>query len=210
VRATGDIGPFLITSEGGVAAGVRRIEAITGLGALATVTRYRDEAAEIGATVGASTGQLAERVAALHEENKRLARELQQTKVKLALDGGAAGGDEAVEVAGVKLVARQVDGVDKDALRALVDQHRDRIKSGVVVLASPVDGKVLIVVGVTADLVKTVPAGQVVKRLAPIVGGGGGGRADFAEAGGKDPQKIAEMLAASREVVAGLLSGTRA
>jgi alanyl-tRNA synthetase len=210
VRATGDIGPFLITSEGGVAAGVRRIEAITGLGALATVMRYRDEAAEIGATVGAAPGQLAERIVALHDENKRLARELQHTKVKLALGGGAAGGDEAVEVAGVKLVARQVDGVDKDTLRALVDQHRDRIKSGVVVLASPADGKVLIVVGVTADLVKTVPAGQVVKRLAPIVGGGGGGRADFAEAGGKDPQKIAEMLAASREVVAGLLSGARA
>ena len=86
----------------------------------------------------------------------------------------------------MKLVARQVSGLDKDGLRALVDQHRGQIKSGVVVLASPSDGKVSIVVGVTPDLTKKAPAGQIVKQLAPIVGGGGGGRPDFAEAGGKD------------------------
>ena len=88
-------------------------------------------------------------------------------------------------------MAREVAGLDKDGLRALVDQHRDQIKSGVVVLASPSDGKVSIVVGVTPDLTKKVPAGQVVKQLAPIVGGGGGGRPDFAEAGGKDPRRSA-------------------
>jgi len=88
----------------------------------------------------------------------------------------------------------------------LVDRYRDRIKSGVVVLASPSDGKVSIVVGVTADLTKRVPAGQVVKQLAPIVGGGGGGRPDFAEAGGKDASKIGEMLAASRGVIEKMLS----
>ena len=110
--------------------------------------------------------------------------------MKAAMGGGSGGQpDEAVDVAGVKLVAREVSGLDKDGLRALVDQHRDRIKSGVVVLAAPVDGKVAIVVGVTPDLTKKVPAGQVVKQLAPIVGGGGGGRPDFAEAGGKDPSK---------------------
>ena len=90
-------------------------------------------------------------------------------------------------------------------MRALVDRHRDQIKSGVVVLASPSEGKVQIVVGVTPDLTKKVPAGQVVKQLAPMVGGGGGGRADFAEAGGKDPSKIGEMLAASRGVLEKLL-----
>jgi alanyl-tRNA synthetase len=88
-----------------------------------------------------------------------------------------------------------------------VDQHRSRIKSGVVVLASPSEGKVSIVVGVTPDLTKKVPAGQVVKQLAPIVGGGGGGRPDFAEAGGKDPSKIGEMLAAARGVVEKMLGG---
>ena len=100
-----------------------------------------------------------------------------------------------MDVAGVTLVAREVSGLDKDGLRALVDQHRDRIKSGVVVLASPGDGKVAIVVGVTPDLTKKLQAGQIVKQLAPIVGGGGGGRPDFAEAGGKDPSKVGEMLA---------------
>jgi alanyl-tRNA synthetase len=124
--------------------------------------------------------------------------------MKAAMGGGAQQ-DEAIDVAGVKLVAREVSGLDKDGLRALVDRYRDQIKSGVVVLASPSDGKVAIVVGVTADLTKRVPAGQVVKQLAPIVGGGGGGRPDFAEAGGKDPSKIGEMLAASRGVVEKLL-----
>ena len=107
----------------------------------------------------------------------------------------------------MKLVAREVTGLDKEGLRAVVDRERSRIKSGVVVLASPVDGKVSIVVGVTADLTKKVPAGQVVKRLAPIVGGGGGGRPDFAEAGGKDPSKIREMLDSARDVIEKLVSG---
>jgi alanyl-tRNA synthetase len=152
---------------------------------------------------------LASRVAGLQDDVKRLGRELQQAKMKVALAGGSGEGGaqaEAIDVAGVKLVAREVSGLDKDGLRALVDQHRGQIKSGVVVLASPSDGKVSIVVGVTPDLTKKVPAGQVVKQLAPIVGGGGGGRPDFAEAGGKDASKIREMLDASRGVVEKLLS----
>ena len=123
-----------------------------------------------------------------------------------AMVGGGTAQDDAIDVAGVKLIAREVTGLDKDGLRALVDRHRDRIKSGVVVLASPSDGKVSIVVGVTPDLTKKIPAGQVVKQLAPIVGGGGGGRPDFAEAGGKDAAKVGEMLAASRGVVEKLLT----
>jgi alanyl-tRNA synthetase len=143
----------------------------------------------------------------LQDENKRLARDLHQAKMKAAVGGGAATGtDEVVEIAGIKLIAREVAGLDKDGLRALVDQHRTRIKSGVVILASPSDGKVVIVVGVTPDLTKRIPAGQVVKQIAPLVGGGGGGRPDFAEAGGKDPSKIQEMLSASRGIVERLLS----
>jgi alanyl-tRNA synthetase len=133
--------------------------------------------------------------------------------MKAALGGAALGGgasasatDDAIEIKGVRLVAKEVTGLDKDALRTLVDQHRDRIRSGVVVLASSSDGKVAIVVGVTPDLTKSLPAGQIVKLLAPIVGGGGGGRPDFAEAGGKDPSKIDEMLAASRTVVEKMLT----
>ena len=115
------------------------------------------------------------------------------------------GGSEQADAA-LRLIAREVAGLDKDGLRSLVDQHRSRIKSGVVILASPSDGKVMIVVGVTPDLTKKAPAGQIVKQLAPIVGGGGGGRPDFAEAGGKDAAKIADMLAASREVVEKMLT----
>ena len=209
VRATGDIGLFAIVSEGGVAAGVRRIEAITGLDSLKAFQRDRDELAESAAALNARPGDLTARIVSLQDENKRLGRELQQAKMKAALAGGGGSGSaqsEVLDVAGIKLVAREVSGLDKDGLRALVDQHRGQIKSGVVILASPSDDKVSIVVGVTPDLTKKVPAGQVVKQLAPIVGGGGGGRPDFAEAGGKDASKIGEMLEASRSVVEKMLS----
>ena len=210
VRATGDIGLFAIVAESGVAAGVRRIEAITGLDSLTSFQRQRDELGALSGALTARPGDLVARVSALQDENKRLARELQQAKMKAALSPGGATGPESdiADVGGVKVVARQVSGLDKDGLRALVDQHRGQIKSGVVVLASPGDGKVSIVVGVTPDLIKKIPAGQVVKQLAPIVGGGGGGRPDFAEAGGKDASKIGELLAASKGVIEKMLSAT--
>ncbi len=208
VRATGDIGLFAIVSESGVAAGVRRIEAMTGLESLKAFQRDRDELSRAAAALNARPGELAARLAAVQEETRRLTRELQQAKMKAAMAGGSGGQQAAgsVSVAGITLVAREVSGLDKDGLRALVDQHRDRIKSGVVVLASPGEGKVAVVVGVTPDLTKRIGAGQIVKQLAPIVGGGGGGRPDFAEAGGKDPSKIAELLAASPAVVETLLN----
>jgi alanyl-tRNA synthetase len=207
VRATGDIGLFAVVAEGGVAAGVRRIEAITGLDSLQAFQRNRDEIAQVASALNARPGELTAKLVSVQEENKRLTRELQQAKLKAAIGGTASGAPEQpVEVGGVTLIAREVTGLDKDGMRALVDEHRSRIKSGVVILASPSDGKVLVVVGVTPDLTGRVPAGQVVKRIAPIVGGGGGGRPDFAEAGGKDPSKIQDMLAASRGVVEQLLS----
>ena len=207
VRATGDIGLLAIVSESGVAAGVRRVEAITGLDSVMAFQRQRDEIAQVATALNARPGELSARAAALQEENRRLTRDLQQARMKAAMGGGgAAAADEAIDVAGVKLIAREVAGLDKDGLRSLVDQHRSRIKTGVVILASPSDGKVMIVVGVTPDLTQRIPAGQVVKRIAPLVGGGGGGRADFAEAGGKDPSKIQEMLAASRGIVEELLT----
>jgi len=205
VHATGDIGLFAIVSEGGVAAGTRRIEAITGTESLKLFEVNREIVNSLGQLLNARPEELAAKVNTLQDETKRLARELQQAKMKAAMGGGSGAQEDAIDVAGVKLIAREVSGLDKDALRALVDQHRDRIKSGVVVLAAPSDGKVSIVVGVTPDLTKKVPAGQVVKQLAPIVGGGGGGRPDFAEAGGKDPAKIGEMLAAARDVITKLL-----
>jgi alanyl-tRNA synthetase len=205
VRATGDIGLFAIVSESGVAAGTRRIEAVTGHESLTLFEANRDIVDALAQMLNARPEELAAKVTLLQEDTKKLAREVQQARMKAAMGAGGTVHDEAIDVAGVKLIARQVSGLDKDGLRALVDQQRDRIKSGVVVLAAPSDGKVSIVVGVTPDLAKKLPAGQIVKQLAPIVGGGGGGRPDFAEAGGKDPSKIGEMLAEARVVITKLL-----
>jgi alanyl-tRNA synthetase len=152
--------------------------------------------------------QAVDAIEKLQSENKRLAREVSQLKTRVAMGGGAAadGGGDTIEINGVTLARRKVGGLDKDALRGLSDSLKAKIKSGVVVLASESDGKVQIVVAVTADLISRVKAGQVVKELAPMVGGGGGGRPDFAEAGGKQPEKIDEMLKAAEAVVARLLS----
>ncbi|HEX7780889.1 MAG TPA: alanine--tRNA ligase, partial [Vicinamibacterales bacterium] len=208
VRATGDIGPFIITEESSVAAGVRRIEALTGAGAVAYV-QQRDAALEQATErLGVPADQAAEAVAKLQAEVKRLARENDQLKMKLALGGGAtaAPDDDVVTVGDAKLIARHVSGLEKAALRSLSDSLRDRLKRGVVVLAGDTDGKVHLLVSVTKDLSDRVSAGQLVKELAPIIGGGGGGRPDFAEAGGKDPSKVEELLATARESVTRLLA----
>ena len=127
--------------------------------------------------------------------------------MKLALGGGGAAGedDDTVAIGDAKLIARRVSGLEKAALRSLSDSLRDRVKRGVVVLAAENDGKVQLLVTVTKDLADRVNAGQLVKELAPIVGGGGGGRPDFAEAGGKDASKIDELLSRARETVTRLL-----
>jgi alanyl-tRNA synthetase len=137
VRATGDIGLFAITAESGVAAGVRRIEAITGLESVRAFQRDRELVGELAHALNARPEDVPAKLVAQQDEIKRLSRELQQAKMKAAMGGGTgAAQDQAVDVAGVKLVAQQVSGLDKDGLRALADQHRSRIKSGVVVLAS--------------------------------------------------------------------------
>jgi alanyl-tRNA synthetase len=199
VRATGDIGLFVITEEGGVAAGVRRIEALTGMGALAWLQQQRAGYTGLLSTLSATPEQAAETVRRLQAEAKRLAREVDQLRMKVALGGGPAAhsGDDAQDVDGIKLITRRVSSLEKTALRGLSDTLRDRLGSGVIVVASEYDGKVALVVSVSKDLTPRVKAGSLVKELAPIVGGGGGGRPDFAEAGGKDPGKIDELLAAA-------------
>jgi alanyl-tRNA synthetase len=208
VRATGDIGMFAIVGEGGVSAGVRRIEAITGSGAISWAQRQRAALASILDTLHSPEDQAVGAIEKLQTETRKLTREVSQLKTKLAMGSGgaAADADDAVEVSGVKLARRKVADLDKDALRSLSDSLKAKIQSGVVVLASANDGKVQIVVAVTPDLTAKVKAGQIVKEIAPIVGGGGGGRPDFAEAGGKQPEKIDEMLEASRIVVARMLA----
>ncbi len=198
VSATGDIGSFQIVAESGVAAGVRRIEGITGLNAVAHVQAQRASLQHIVDTLHASPDVAVDTIEKLQAEAKKLAREVSQLKTKLAMGGGAPGqADESVEVGGVTLARRKVADLDKDALRGLADSLKASIGSGVVVIASEQDGKVQVVVAVTPDLTSRVKAGAMVKALAPIVGGGGGGRPDFAEAGGKHPEKVDEMLAAA-------------
>jgi alanyl-tRNA synthetase len=208
VGATGDIGFFVVVSEGGVAAGTRRIEALTGAGAVAWAQHQRAMLSSVVEALHVTDAQAGEAIEKLQSESKRLAREVTQLKTKLAMGGGAAadGGDETVDVAGVKLARRRVSGMDKDALRGLADSLKAKLKSGVVVIASESDGRVQIVVAVTPDLTSRVKAGQIVKEIGPIVGGAGGGRPDFAEAGGKQPERIDEMLAASEGVLARLLA----
>ena len=153
--------------------------------------------------------QAVEAIEKLQGESKRLAREVTQLKTKIAVGGtggGAAEEGDTTDVAGVKLARRKVSDMDKEALRGLADSLKAKIKSGVVVIASASEGKVQIVVSVTPDLTARVKAGQIVKEIAPIVGGGGGGRPDFAEAGGKQPEKIDEMLKATEAVLAKMLS----
>jgi len=206
VSATGDIGFFVIVAESGVAAGVRRIEALTGAGAVAWAQQQRASLGAVLEALHAPAEQAVEAIEKLQGETKRLAREATQLKTKLAMGGGEGGGDDIVEISGVKLARRKVADLDKDALRGLADSLKAKMKTGVVVLASANDGKVQIVVAVTPDLISKVKAGQVVKEIAPIVGGGGGGRPDFAEAGGKQPEKIDEMLKTAEAVVAKLLA----
>ena len=206
VRATGDIGFFTIEAEGGVAAGVRRIEALTGAGAVAAAQATRASLARIVGALHVQGDQTVDAIERLQSDVKRLTREVTQLKTTAAMGGGAAGPvSDSVTVSGVTVVSRRVSGLDKDALRGLVDSLKANATSRVVVVASENDGKVQLVVAVTPDLTSTVKAGQLVKELAPIVGGGGGGRPDFAEAGGKDPGKIDDLLTAVPGVVQRLL-----
>jgi alanyl-tRNA synthetase len=206
VRATGDIGPFVITQEAGVAAGVRRIEAVTGAGAVALVQERRASLDRLLGALGTSADQSVDAVHRLQNDAKRLTRELEQLQMKAALGGSRASGDDDTrEVKGVKVVARHVSGLEKGALRGLSDSLRDRLGSGIVVIASETNGKVTLVVSVTKDLTSRIQAGRIVKEIAPIVGGGGGGRPDFAEAGGKDPSKIDALVERVPAIVEALL-----
>ena len=207
VSATGDIGLFVIAAESGVAAGVRRIEALTGMGSLDWAQRERKSLSSVVDALNVNADQAVETIEKMHAEMKRLAKEASQLKTKMALGGSAGNGaSDITEVAGVKLARRKLSDVDKDALRGIADSLKASIKSGVVVLASTTDSKVQLIVAITPDLTGRVKAGQIVKEIAPIVGGGGGGRPDFAEAGGKLPERVDEMLAASESVLARLLS----
>ncbi len=208
VRATGDIGLFKITSDESIASGVRRIRAITGKDAY---ERFREtEALVDGLSSGLRTSraELASTVSRLQDELKKARREADELRMKIATGGtgASANGDESREVAGIKVVAREASGLDAAAMRQLSDTLLARIKSGVVVLGRSGDGKVSIIVRTSSDLTGKVPAGQVIKELAPMVGGRGGGKADMAEGGGNQPENLAAALKKSYDIVERLLT----
>ncbi|HUO86318.1 MAG TPA: alanine--tRNA ligase, partial [Thermoanaerobaculia bacterium] len=198
VRNTGEIGLFLITGERGVASGVRRIEAVAGEAASRRVREREALLDAAAAAAGTAPERLSDEVVQLEQRARQAEAELARLRVQLVAGGGATGpgtGDGVVEIDGLRLIAREVPPAPAGELRNLADALRGKLGSGVVVLGVRDDGKVTLIAAVTADLVGRVSAGELVRRLAPLVGGGGGGRADFAQAGGRQPEKLAEALA---------------
>jgi alanyl-tRNA synthetase len=209
VRATGDIGVFKITSDESIASGVRRIRAVTGFDAY---ERFREDEKlieEAAANLRTSRAELSNVIGKLQDELKKARREADELRLKIAsgaISTSASNGDEAREVAGVRVLAKEASGLDAAGMRQLSDTLLARIKSGVVVLGRTNDGKASLIVRTSDDLTKKVPAGQVIKELAPIIGGKGGGKADMAEGGGSQPEKLAEALQASYGVIEKLLT----
>ena len=233
-RATGDVGPFVITQEQGVAAGVRRIEAVTGRAAVREFQQRGDQAARLLGAIedpAAAAGErpdhlrfqrpvnaararrAVEAVAKLAQRARDLERENERLKVQAALGGGAGqpdgdpGDPDVTAVDGAQVVTRRVSGLAPGALRALADSLLDRLGRGVVLLASDHDGKAALIVSVTPNLTDRVHAGRLVKELARLVDGRGGGRADFAQAGGRRTERIADVLSEGRTLAARLIRG---
>jgi alanyl-tRNA synthetase len=204
VRATGDIGSFKITSDESIASGVRRIRAVTGADAFQRFQESEALVDQIAGGLRTSRAELPAMVTKLQDELKKARRDADELRLKIATGAvgqSSANGDEAREVNGVKVLAREAGDIDAAAMRQMSDTLLSRLKSGVVVIGRSGEGKVSLIVRTSDDLTKRVPAGQVIKELAPIIGGKGGGRPDMAEGGGNLPDKLAEALAASYGVI---------
>ncbi len=195
VARTGDIGLFRITSESGISAGVRRIEAVTGLGALEWVEETENTLREVARLVKGSRDSVTEKVQQVLDRSRHLEKEVDSLKGKLASSAGSDLASSAVEVAGLKVVASELEGADRKTLMDTADQLKNKLGEGVVVLASVEDGKVTLVAGVTKSATGRIKAGDLMKHLAAQVGGKGGGRPDMAQGGGSDPARLADALA---------------
>jgi len=201
VSRTGDIGLFKITSEGGVAAGVRRIEAVTGEQALAYLNAAEEQLKEAAQLVKGSRDTLLDKLSAVIERNRQLEKELEQLKAKAASAAGNDLAGSAVDVGGVKVLASRLDGLDGKALLALVDQLKNKLGSAVILLGGVQDDKVVLVAGVTQDLTGRFKAGELMKQAAAAVGGKGGGRPDMAQGGGTDAAALDGALALAASFV---------
>ncbi len=191
-RRTGEIGLFRIVSESGVAAGVRRIECLTGSGALDSLKRLEADVRELSDLLKVAPGEVVARTRKLSEQLKEKERELAEVKLKMA--STSSGDAQAREIKGVQVHAQRTDGLDVNGMRALADQLRDKLRSGVVALGAANDGKVSLLVVVTKDLVGRLKAGELIKEMATEVGGTGGGRPEMAQAGGKNPEGLGTAL----------------
>ncbi|WEN41615.1 Alanine--tRNA ligase [Thauera sp. GDN1] len=205
VARTGDIGLFKIVSEGGVAAGVRRVEAITGENALRYAQEQERRVQGMSALLKVQPDEVAERVAGILDNVRALEKELARLKAKLAASQGDELVSQAVEVGGIKVLAALLEGADVPTLRDTMDKLKDKLKSAAIVLASVAEGKVSLIAGVTADQTAKVKAGELVNFVAQQVGGKGGGRPDMAQAGGTQPENLPAALAGVKEWVAGKL-----
>ncbi|HVX95054.1 MAG TPA: alanine--tRNA ligase [Polyangia bacterium] len=201
VARTGDIAFFLLTSEGGVAQGVRRIEAVTGEGALSQLWRLEDELGAAGDALSAAPFEVGAKVAKLQETLRERDKEIEKLRRKLASGGGRDLLSEAREVAGVRVLATRADVADAKALREVADQLRDKLKTGVLVLAGVEGDKIALVAMVTADLTAKLNAGKIVSAVSKEVDGKGGGRADMAQGGGSSPDKLDAALARVADLV---------
>jgi alanyl-tRNA synthetase len=206
VERAGDIGLFKIISESGVAAGVRRIEAVSGQAAYEWVVRTDQTLRDVAGILRASREDVDEKVRELVERARRLEKEVQQLKSKLASGQGGDLSVQAKSVGGVKVLAAQIESADVKALRDAVDQLKHKLGSSVIVLATVQEGKVTLVAGVSADLVARLKAGDIAGAVAAQVGGRGGGRADFAQAGGTQPENLGAALAGVESLVRSRLS----
>ena len=195
VARTGDIGFFKILSEGGVASGIRRVEAVTGEGALDVVQQQEQELAEVAAAVKAQPQEIAAKVGQVLDNVKALEKELARLKGKLASSKGDDLAGQASDIKGIKVLAAALEGADAKTLRDTLDKLKDRLKSCVVVLGAAADGKASLIAGVSSDLTAKVKAGELVNFVAQQVGGKGGGRPDMAQAGGTQPEHLGKALA---------------
>ncbi len=205
VVRTGDIGFFKITSESGIAAGVRRVEAMSGEGALAWVQRQQEILQQVAAELKSPAHEMTQKIGQIVENVKSLEKELARLRSKLASGQGDDLVTRAVDIKGAKVLAAAIDGADAKALREAIDKLKDKLKSCALVLASTEGGKVTLIAGVSSDLTARVKAGELVNFVAQQVGGKGGGRADMAQAGGNDLGKLPAALASVADWVSGKL-----
>jgi alanyl-tRNA synthetase len=201
VRASGEIGLFKLNFEGGIAAGVRRVEAFTGEGALDLIQTYEQRLKEIGDLIRAGADDAVEKIKKLLERQKELEKEIEKLRGQFEKDQIPALLAKKQSINGINLLITQVDRVDGKQLRDIADQLKEKIGSGIVVLASAGEGGVNLVASVTKELTKRYHAGNIIRELAGMVGGGGGGRPDFAQAGGKEPAKIDAALKRAEQLI---------